>query len=465
MDLLLTHGYFLGEDRHEQEIMRPYPPLGLLYLSSHLKAAGVGVDIFDSTFEDREAFSAHLERTSPSIVGIYCNLMTRRTVIEMTRLAHEQGARVVLGGPEPASYAEEYLSRDADIIVVGEAELTMEELVPRLLGEGSGNLEDIDGIIYRRDDDEIVHTASRQPVADLDSQPWPDRSAIDINAYVETWRRHHGTGSVSLITARGCPFQCSWCSHGVFGYSHRRHSPAATAEEVRSIVDSYDPDMLWYADDVFTINKKWIRDYAVELRRRNLRVPFEAISREDRLDEEMVRVLAEMGCKRLWIGAESGSQRVLDAMKRQTDAKRLRSMIHLLQDHGIEAGTFIMLGYDGETSRDLRDTVEHLKAALPDHFLTTVAYPIKGTPYYDLVEDRIRQPRPWDEISDRDLLIAGRHSRTYYNFATRWMVNEVTVERWKQGRGPSLAGAAKAFANAKIGRAGMRLTSGQTEAV
>jgi radical SAM superfamily enzyme YgiQ (UPF0313 family) len=124
-----------------------------------------------------------------------------------------------------------------------------------------------------------------------------------------------------------------------------------------------------------------------------------------------------------------------------------------------------MLGYDGETSRDLSDTVEHLKAALPDHFLTTVAYPIKGTPYYDLVEDRIRQPRPWDEISDRDLLIAGRHSRAYYNFATRWMVNEVTVERWKQGRGPSLAGAAKAFANAKIGRAGMRLTSGQTEAV
>ena len=465
MDLLLTHGYFLGEDRHEQEIMRPYPPLGLLYLSSHLKAAGLDVDVFDTTFQDREAFHAHLARSSPSVVGIYGNLMTRRTVVEMTRLAHAQGAIVVLGGPEPASYAQEYLSRAADVIVVGEGELTMEELVPRLLSRGSENLEDVAGIVYRRDDGEIIQTVPRPPVADLDGQPWPDRSAIDIDTYVETWRRHHGMGSVSLITARGCPFHCSWCSHGVFGYSHRRHSPAGTAEEVRSIVDAYDPEMLWYADDVFTINKKWIRDYAVELRRRGLRVPFETISREDCLDEETVRILAEMGCLRLWIGAESGSQRVLDAMKRQTDAKRLRAMIRLLQDNGIEAGTFIMLGYEGETSRDIEDTVEHLKAALPDQFLTTVAYPIKGTPYYDLVADKIRQPRPWDEISERDLLIAGRHSRGYYDFATRWMVNEVTVERWKQGRGPSLAGAAKAFANARIGRLGMRLTSTQTEAL
>ena len=185
-------------------------------------------------------------------------------------------------------------------------------------------------------------------IADLDAQPFPDRAAIDQHAYVDVWRKHHGSGSVSLITARGCPFTCTWCSHSVFGYSHRRRSPANVVDEVEHIVATYAPDQLWYADDVFTINHKWLFEYAAEMERRGLRLPFETISREDRLNEEIIQTLARMGCYRLWIGAESGSQRVLDAMKRRTNAERVRSMVHLLQKYGIEVGMFIMLGYDGE---------------------------------------------------------------------------------------------------------------------
>jgi radical SAM superfamily enzyme YgiQ (UPF0313 family) len=235
-------------------------------------------------------------------------------------------------------------------------------------------------------------------------------------------------------------------------------------DEVQHIVDTYQPDLLWYADDVFTINHKWLYEYAAQLERRALKVPFETISREDRLNEEVVQTLARMGCSRLWIGAESGSQKVLDAMKRRTDAERVKSMVHLLQRYGISVGMFIMLGYEGEERSDIEETVAHLKAAGPDTFLTTVAYPIKGTPYYAAVEDRVVSHRAWEDGSDRDYGVLGRHSPRYYRFATRWMVSEVALQRAL--RRPSMRaypGLAKTFMSAQVGRLGMLLTERERE--
>jgi radical SAM superfamily enzyme YgiQ (UPF0313 family) len=464
MDILLTHGYFLYEDPHERRIMKPYPPLGLLYVSSHLKARGFDVEVFDTTFRSRQAFREHIARTQPPVVGIYCNMMTKQNVLEMVRACKEQGATVVLGGPEPANYAEEYLGRGADVVVIGEGELALDELLPHLARHGPTDMCDIAGIVYRKDNNQIVRTSPRSYIADLDAQPFPDRAAIDVDEYVRVWRDHHGMGSVSLITARGCPYTCTWCSHSVFGYSHRRRSPENVADEVELILATYQPDMLWYADDVFTIHPRWFFAYADELKQRGIRIPFETISREDRLNEEIIRTLAEMGCFRLWIGSESGSQQVLDAMQRRTDAARVREMTHLLQKYGIEVGMFIMLGYEGERMADIEATVEHLKAANPDIFLTTVAYPIKGTPYYDEVADRVIAREPWDERTDRDLTVAGRHSRRFYEFANRWMVGEVTWHRQRNGVQGNFRQMAKAFVNARVGRLGMWLTQREVEA-
>jgi anaerobic magnesium-protoporphyrin IX monomethyl ester cyclase len=237
-------------------------------------------------------------------------------------------------------------------------------------------------------------------------------------------------------------------------------------DEVQHIVDTYQPDLLWYADDVFTINHKWLFEYAGQLEQRGLNVPFETISREDRLNEEVVQTLARMGCSRLWIGAESGSQKVLDAMKRRTDAERVKSMVHLLQRYGISVGMFIMLGYEGEERVDIEETVAHLKAAGPDTFLTTVAYPIKGTPYYASVEDRVVAHRAWEDGSDRDYGVLGRHSPRYYRFATRWMVSEVALQRaLRRPHVRAYPGMAKTFLSAQVGRLGMLLTERERELV
>ncbi|HYF62282.1 MAG TPA: radical SAM protein [Herpetosiphonaceae bacterium] len=463
MDILLAHGYFMYDDPHELAVMRPYPPLGILSISAYLKRAGFAVEVFDTTFSSIAAFERAIDERRPPVVGLYCNMMTRRNVVKLAAFCKKRGITVVLGGPDPANYLDEYLAHDADIIVIGEGEQTMAELLPHLARHGLEGLEAINGIAFRGADGQLVRTPARAMIDSLDSLPFPDRAAIDIQQYVDVWRKHHGQGSVSLITARGCPYTCTWCSHAVYGYSHRRRSPENVADEIELIMATYKPDMVWFADDVFTINHRWLFSYAAELKRRGLRVPFETISREDRLNEEVVKTLAEMGCFRIWVGAESGSQRILDAMKRKTDATRMREMIRLLQKYGIEAGTFIMLGFDGEDISDIEATVRHLTDAIPDRLLTTVAYPIKNTPYYQQVADRVIPLRAWAEGSDRDYTVAGRYSQRFYGYATRWMVNEVAWRKQRRSDRPDYRLLAKSFVSAKIGRVGMLLTKGEVE--
>jgi radical SAM superfamily enzyme YgiQ (UPF0313 family) len=463
MDILLAHGYFLYEDPHELKVMKPYPPLGILYLSSYLKSRGFSVGVFDSTFQNFDAFAEQLRRDRPSIVGLYTNLMTKFNILRMIRACREQGALVVLGGPEPPYYAAEYIAHGADIIVRGEGEMTLEALIPHLIRHGLRDLEAIEGIIYQRDDGLIAETPPRPQIADLSSHPWPDRAAIDIPAYMRVWKTHHGKSSVSVIQSRGCPYTCTWCSHSVYGNTHRRRTPADAAEEVLWIQETYHPDLIWYADDVFAINRRWFFDYKAELEKRGVRIPFECISRADRLNEEVVRALAEMGCFRLWNGSESGSQRVLDAMQRKVQVEDVQAKTHLLKRYGIETGMFIMLGYEGESIRELDETVDHLKKSNPDIFLTTVAYPIKGTPYYREVESRILTSKRWEERSDRDLTVAGRHSKRFYRYATRWMVSEVALNRARKNGGVSALRQMKLFASARVGRIGMLLTQRERE--
>jgi radical SAM superfamily enzyme YgiQ (UPF0313 family) len=460
MDLLLTHGYFLAEDPQERRVMKPYPPTGLLYVSSHLKALGFSVGVFDSTFETFESFRAYLDRERPSVVGLYCNLMTKTNVLRMTAACVRVGARVVVGGPEPPSEADEYLARGVDAVVVGEGEVTLAELLPLLIARPwSRDWSDVAGIVYRNESDRVVRTRPRALIRDLDAQPWPDREAVDIPAYLEAWRARHGFGSLSLLTARGCPFTCRWCSRSVFGETHRRRSAASVADEVQFLAERYRPDQLWYTDDVFTIHPGFVRALADEMRRRSLRVPFECISRADRLDADTADALARLGCRRLWIGSESGSQRVLDAMDRRVTVEQVQQATRLLRARGIEVGMFIMLGYENEEPADLRATVDHLKVSSPDVFLTTVAYPIKGTPYHQEMKTRLRQDGPWESRTDREVTVVGRRTPLFYRFARQWMESEVARDRhWRAGR---YLRAARAATRAGAGRLGMALLEGQ----
>jgi anaerobic magnesium-protoporphyrin IX monomethyl ester cyclase len=428
-DLLLTHGYFLYEDLKELQIRKPYVPLGILYICSHLRSKGFDVDVFDTTFSQMSDLTRHLQSEPPSVIGIYANLMTRKRVVEIIKVAKDAGWKTVVGGPEPGAYVHEYLSAGADVVVLGEGEVTMEELLPIMRERSHLGLQQVAGIAFRGEGGQVCRTPFRPQIADLDRQPWPAREAVDIRRYMQTWRDAHGKGSLSFITARGCPYKCQWCSHQVYGMTHRRRGASCVVDEVEWLLNKYSPDMVWIADDVFTIHHGWLREYAAEMSRRGLRVPFECISRADRLTAEAADRLVELGCFRLWIGSESGSQRILDAMQRGVTVEQVQSAVGLCKERGIQTGMFLMWGYEGEELEDIEATIEHVKRANPDIFFTTVSYPIKGTAYYERIANSLVQVKPWHLSSDRELVVQGRHSTQFYEFADRLLQSEVKLAR------------------------------------
>lgn len=431
MKPLLTHGYFLMEDEKEKAIMKPYPPLGILSIAAYLRTHGMEPQVYDTTFSSFDHFRETLLERRPKYVGVYTNLMTKLRVLEIISFIRNSpelsGTRVFLGGPEVTHHVQNFLEYGADAIVIGEGEETTHALLTAW--EEGKDMQGVHGIAYRGAGGEVVRTPPRALLKHIDALPAPARDAIDLMAYIETWKTHHGRSAVSINTMRGCPYTCRWCSRAVYGSSYRRRSPKIVVDEIEQIKRTYNPDTLWFVDDVFTINPTWLRTFAEEVRSRNAIIPFECITRADRLNEEMVDLLVRSGCYRVWIGAESGSQRILDAMDRRVSVERVREMILLCKSRGMETGTFIMLGYPGETEQDILETIEHLKACNPDHYTVTTAYPITGTPLYGEVHDRLTVQPDWESSTDRDLDFQRTYPRRYYDFALRRLYNEVELHR------------------------------------
>jgi anaerobic magnesium-protoporphyrin IX monomethyl ester cyclase len=427
MKILLTHGYFLEEDEKEKHIMKPYMPLGILYISAYLEKNGFDNDVFDSTFSNKHSFYQYLADHKPQIVAIYTNLMTKLNVLKIIshiKTNHPETI-IILGGPEVRASAENFLRYGADIIVIGEGEVTMLELATHLQQKKNrSELLTIAGIAFL-DNGDFLQTTERQKIADVNTLPFPNRSKVDLNLYLDIWKKYHGKNAISVSTMRGCPYSCKWCSRAVYGASYRRRSAELVAAELKEIYENYAPDSIWFVDDVFTINHKWLNEFNAALKKISLSISYECITRADRLNEDVIKVLKESGCFRVWIGAESGSQKVIDLMDRRVKVEQVREMIQLAAQHGIETGTFIMLGYPGETEADIKETIHHLKISNPDHFTITVAYPIKGTELYKEIEPLKNNNVQWHQGTDRDIDFKRTYSRKYYNHAVQHVVTEV----------------------------------------
>ncbi len=435
MKVLLTHAYYIHEDEKEQKIMKPYPPLGILSVAAWLDENNVDCEVYDTTFAYKQTLIQDLLDIKPDIVAIYANLMTKLNVIEMIKVikSHPQlkDSCIVLGGPDLRHNVDDYLNIGSDILVIGEGEQTMLEIVQTRLAGNTSEYGHIDGVAYRSNGVTIT-TPERSRIRPVDSLPYPAREKIDMQPYLDTWKDNHGKSAMTVSTQRGCPYTCKWCSTAVYGQSYRRRSPQLVAEELKYLKDTYNPDSIWFVDDVFTVSHKWLEEFATAIKDLDAKIPFECITRADRMTEEVIDHLTTAGCFRIWIGAESGSQRIIDAMDRRVDVDYVAEMIKMTRRKGLEAGTFIMLGYPGETEEDIQITVDYLKDCQPDQFTITVAYPIKGTSLYNEVEDKQTAELDWTTTTDRDRDFERTYSRKYYDYAVRWVVNEVNATRVKE---------------------------------
>lgn len=436
MKVVLTHGYFIAEDEKEQEIMRPYPPLGILYLSAFLKEQSINTKVFDSTFSTKSKLKEYLVAEKPDVVAVYTNLMTKLNVLDIVSFAKELSpeTKIILGGPDVTYNTRDYLENGADYIVIGEGENTIVELVEHIRDKKE-DLSEVNGIAFLDKDGNEVKTKGRQKVREIDELPFPDRDAIDMSEYTKVWKDFHGESALNVSTQRGCPYTCKWCSTAVYGQSYRRSSPEKVVAELKEIQEKYNPDTIWFVDDVFTVSHKWLKGLVDELESQQVKVKFECISRADRMNSEVIALLKRAGCFRVWIGAESGSQKIIDAMDRRVSVDNVREIIIETRQAGIEAGTFIMLGYPGETEEDINETIHHLKISNPDHFTITVAYPIKGTSLYNEIESKQTKELEWNKSTDRDRDFERTYPRKYYEYAVNKVVNEVKHYQHKKKYG------------------------------
>jgi len=457
IDVLFAHCLFLSRDPVERRLMTPYFPLGILYLAAVLREAGYRVAIFDGTFrsdptEIRQAIETH----QPRVIALSVLNTIRGTALELAEHAHEMGVPVIVGGADPTARPEAYLTYQAngqypiDVVVIGEGEETLLELMPTLLRQpGARPLEGIRGLAFRDPEGNLIRTPPRPLRRDIDSLPFPARDLVDLDSYQRAWRAHHGYSSLSVIASRGCPFSCAWCQKSVFGQSCRLRDPRLVAEEMRLIKDRYAPDQVRIVDDVLGINRNWVKAWHDHLLALDAIIPFECLSRVDLVDREMLIWLKEAGCVRISFGAESGSQKVLDAMNKGTTVEQIRKAADLCHELGIEVYFYIMLGYPGETWEDIQATIRLLRETRPDQFSSTIAYPLPGTPFYEQVRDHLVELPDWSHTAENRLLYRGRYRTQFYRWAQRLLHKEWLVARVKAGN-LSLDGKSKFKAMASL---------------
>ncbi|MDI9255834.1 B12-binding domain-containing radical SAM protein [Flavobacterium sedimenticola] len=429
MSIVFTHAYYLSDDPKEQKIMKPYPPLGLLYVSAYLKSKNIDNDVFDTTFSTQAAQLDFILEKQPKVICIYTNLMTKIEVIKLIKILKKEAfgfPKIVLGGPDVTYNVANYLKAGADFLVIGEGEETTFELYKAIMTHS--DFHQVNGIAFL-ENNQIIQTPPRSKFKELDELPLPNREAINMQNYLQTWKTNHGQSSMTISTQRGCPYTCKWCSTAVYGQSYRRRPANLVAAEMKLLKERYKPDALWFVDDVFTVSHKWLLAFKEEVLKQDAVIPFECITRAERLNDEILQLLKDIGCFRIWIGAESGSQTIIDAMDRRVDVNQVKKVIQDTNAMGIETGTFIMLGYPGETEKDIEETIQYLKEANPTLYTITIAYPIKGTSLYNEIEHKITQQPDWETSTDREIDFERTYSRKYYQYAVRKVVNEVEFHR------------------------------------
>ena len=437
--LLLAHSYFLRADAKQLARMKPYPPLATMLAAALLRERGHDVRLFDAMLATGvDAFRGELGASRPTVVAILednfnfltkmCTLRMREATLEMVAAARALGARVVVNGSDSADHAEQYLDAGADAVIVGEAEQTMLEIADRLRSMPYASLAGIAGAITRDANGEMVRSSARPALRELDQLPMPAWDLVDVDAYRAAWLAAHGRFSWNIVSSRGCPFGCNWCAKPVFGRRYSQRSPECVAEEMRRLKTEVRPDHLWFCDDIFGLTPPWIVRFAKAVAVRDARIPFMIQCRADLITPAVAASLADAGAEEVWLGAESGSQRVLDAMDKETAVDDIRNATRLLKARGVRACWFLQLGYPGETWDDLDATRTLVRDEAPDEIGVSVAYPLPGTRFHDAVREQLGAQRNWEDTNELAMLFQGTFTTAFYR-QVRDVLHEEVRER------------------------------------
>jgi anaerobic magnesium-protoporphyrin IX monomethyl ester cyclase len=371
----------------ERKFVELYPSLGLLTLGAYLRGKAVDVQLVDLTFErDARPVSHALERFRPDLVGVHTKTLTAQRALEIARSAREAGATTVAGGPDSATRPELYLANGFDVVVPGEGEPTLVDLARRV--HAGASLLGIPGTITRTSTGP-VRGPSRPLLRDLDELPLPAWDLVDMERYLGSWERATGERRAAVLTSRGCPFDCSWCSKPTFGRTFRQQSPERVLAELRALKERYRVDYVRFCDDVFGINRPWLERLLRGMIDARLGLRFECLARVDLLKPDLLASMREAGLERVYVGVESGSQKMLDLMNRGTKLHQVERTAAALRNAGVRQFWFLMLGYPGETEEDIEATFQLFRKFSPEEYSVSIAVPIPGTRFHEKVKERL----------------------------------------------------------------------------
>ena len=419
-DVLLTHSNHLFHDKKQTEKMQPYPPLQTILAASVLRRAGINVALCDVTFESpEESFLKALAVYQPKLVVVcedsfnflskMCLTRNRELACEMARVARSRGIRIAAHGPDASDRAGEYLSAGFNYVLLGEVEPTLLELA------SDAPLHEIAGLAYVSETNGPVQYTARRPLQpNLNALPQPAWDLIDIDSYRHSWNSRHGYFSLNVVSSRGCPFRCNWCAKPAFGNSYRVRGPEAIAEELLYLKTAYRPDHIWFADDIFAISNTWTVEFANAVDHLQAQIPFKMQSRCDLMTRSTVTALKRAGCAEVWMGAESGSQRILDAMDKGLRVEQIFQARANLARHGIRACFFLQFGYPGEGWQEIEATIQMVRETKPDDIGVSVSYPLPGTKFFDLVSSQLSRKANWSESGDLSMMFQGAFSSQFY---------------------------------------------------
>jgi len=456
-EILFGQSYYLRFDTKLWDAMQPYPPLGTLYAASYLRAHGYDVALFDAMLAGSEdEWAGSLDEHRPHFAVLYednfnylskmCLLRMREAAFKMIDMAKSRGCIVIAAGADASDHASEYLSRGADYVLLGEGEETLLELLDQLAGKKEMKLESILGLAYRPRVDSrvspivdqqssIVSRTPRRPdITQLDTLPFPAWDLVDVARYKRIWIERHGYFSMNMVTTRGCPYHCNWCAKPIWGQRYNSRSPENVVAEMKWLKETYHPDHIWFADDILGLKPGWIEKFAVLVRAAGVMIPFKCLQRADLINERVASALKEAGCKTVWIGAESGSQKILDAMDKGDKVEDIYRAARLLHAQNIEVGFFLQFGYPGENWNDIQRTLQMVRECLPDDIGISVSYPLPGTKFFERVKMELGDKQNWIDSEDLAMLYRGPYPSEFYRILHRLIHHEFRLRQAWQRR-------------------------------
>ena len=419
-------------DSKQWQNQTPFLPLGTIYAASLLRENDFKVSLFDTALKDSPTqISPFLKQVKPDILVIYddgfnyltkmCLTNMREACFEMVKLAKEKDITVIVSSSDATDNAKLYLKKGADFILYGEAETTLLELTKALQQNISTvALSKIEGL-YFKNQNKVIKTKPRKVLKNLDELPFPAWDLIDVASYKKVWKNSKFPFTLNLATTRGCPYHCNWCAKPIYGQRYNSHSPKRVVEMIQYLTKNYQTNRFWMCDDIFGLKPNWVQEFNELLKKENLKISYYIQSRADLLlKENTIDALAESGLEEVWIGAESGSQKILDAMDKGTTIAQIKKATKLLKEKGIKVAFFIQYGYLGETKEDINKTLQLIKELKPDNIGVSVSYPLPETPFYKKVKHQFKDKTNWKDSDDLALLFKSTYNQDYYRKLQRY---------------------------------------------